>query len=82
MTLVSINIQLDSKGPMVAFNLLLIVDFAFVLFLWYKATSIVPTCSIQLAHQAAIEKGYQPFYLDNNLSAAVCPFSARSVKPT
>ena len=57
MTLISINIQLDSKGLMVAFNLLLIVDFAFVIFLWYKSTSIVPTCSIQLAHQAAIEKG-------------------------
>ena len=57
MTLVSINILFDSVALLVVLDLLMVIDFGFVVWLWYKATSIVPTCSIQLAHQKAIEKG-------------------------
>ena len=57
MTLITVNIQLGSVIAKVFISLFMLIDFGCIVLLWYRTTSIVPTCSVQLAHLKAIENG-------------------------
>ena len=63
MTLITIIIQMHSILAKILLTLFMLVNLGFIVVLWYRTTSIIPTCSIQLAHLKAMENGYRLAYL-------------------
>lgn len=58
LTVVEIHETFESILIEIILDLLLFVFFIVTTWLWYCATSIVPTDTVQLKHLAAIEEGY------------------------
>ena len=54
LTLVSINSLFESRLALIACNLGLAIDFGLTMWLWYLATSIIPTDGLQLRYLAAL----------------------------
>lgn len=54
LTFISINSLFESRVALVVCNLGLAIDFGLTTWLWYLATSIIPTDGIQLKHLAAL----------------------------
>ena len=57
LTAIPLHIQVSNVDALVALDIGLVLNFLLVGWLWYLATKIVPTDSVQLRHLESLKKG-------------------------